>query len=142
MIATLKESEIDRLATLWACVRKSTLLQAITTWVTAVRADVAMKPIDVMGYKEPIHLLTAEVVKPFEMLVVKARMKITFTAGHLCCSTLAMDLKDGTPPHRLIVTSAYTIIKRGSKQYPLFCATLQGHLSTSEKGKRFLEYKP
>ena len=82
-IATLKESEIDRLATLWACVRKSTLLWAATTWVTAVRADVATKPIDVMGYEEPVHLLTVEVVEPFETLVVKARTKITFTAGHL-----------------------------------------------------------
>ena len=108
MIATLKESEIDRLATLWACVRKSTLLQAVTTQVTAIRADVTMKPIDVMGYKEPVHLLTAEVVEPFEMLVVKARMKITFTAGHLCCSTLAMDSKDRTLPPRLIVTGAYS----------------------------------
>ena len=87
-IKTLKESEIDKLATPWACVRKSTLLQAATTRVAAVRADVTTKPINVMGYEEPVHLLTAEVVKPFEMLVVKARTKITFTAGHLCCSTL------------------------------------------------------
>ena len=64
VIATLKESEIDRLATPWACVRKSTLLWAATTQVTAVRADVTMKPVNVMGYEEPIHLLTAEVVKP------------------------------------------------------------------------------
>ena len=69
---TLKESEIDRLATLWACVRKSTLLQAAAmTQVTAVKADIAMKPIDVMGYEEPVHLLTAEVVEPFETLVVQ-----------------------------------------------------------------------
>ena len=119
VIATLKESEIDRLATTWACVRKSTLLQAATTWVTAVRADVAMKPINVMGYEEPMHLLTAEVVKPFEMLVVKARTRITFTAGHLCCCTLVMDLKDGTLPPGLIVTSAYTVMKRGSKTVPI-----------------------
>ena len=72
------------------------LLWAATTQVAAIRADVTTKPIDVTGYEEPIHLLTAEVVKPFEMLVVKARMKITFTAGYLCCSTLAMDSKDGT----------------------------------------------
>ena len=52
-----------------------------------------MKPIDVTGYEEPIHLLAAEVVKPFETLVVKARMKITFTAGCLHCSTLAMGFK-------------------------------------------------
>ena len=45
-IRTLKESEIDRLTTPWACVRKSTLLWAGTTRVVAVRADVAMKPID------------------------------------------------------------------------------------------------
>ena len=118
-IKTLKESEIDKLATPWECVRKSTLLQAATTRVAAVRADVAMKPINVMGYEEPVHLLAAEVVKPFETLVVKARTKITFTTGHLCCSTLAMDLKDGTLPPGLIVTGAYTVLKRGSKTVPI-----------------------
>ena len=49
VIVTLKESEIDRLATPWACVSKSTLLQGATTQVAAVRADVTMKPIDVIG---------------------------------------------------------------------------------------------
>ena len=43
VIATLKESEIDSLATPWACVRKSTLLRAATTQVAAVRADVTTK---------------------------------------------------------------------------------------------------
>ena len=142
-IRALKESEIDRLATPWACVRKSTLLQAATTRVAAVRADVATKPIDVTGYEELVHLLMAEVVEPFETLVVKARTKITFTAGRLHCSTLAMDSKDGTLPPGLIVTGAYTVLKRGSKTVPWsFCATLQGHLSSSEKGRRLLEYKP
>ena len=111
-IKTLKESKIDRLATPWACVMKSTLLRAATTRVAAVRVDVATKPIDVTGYEEPVHLLTAEVVEPFETLVVKARTKLTFTAGHLCCSTLVMDLKDGTLPPRLIVTGTYTVMKR------------------------------
>ena len=45
-IRALKESKIDRLATPWACVRKSTLLWAATTRVAAVRADVTTKPID------------------------------------------------------------------------------------------------
>ena len=108
---TLKESEIDRLATPWACVRKSTLLRAATTQVSAVRADVTMKPVNVTGYEEPVHLLAAEVVKPFKTLVVKARTKITFTAGHLHCSTLAMDSKDGTLPPGLVVTGAYTVLK-------------------------------
>ena len=67
-IKTLKESEIDRLATPGACVRKSILLQAATTRVAAVRADVATKPVDVTGYEEPVCLLTAEVVKPFDTL--------------------------------------------------------------------------
>ena len=107
-IRALKESEIDRLATPWACVRKSTLLWAATTRVSAVRADVTTKPIDVTGYEELVHLLTAEVVEPFETLVVKARTKITFTAGHLCCSTLAMDSKDGALLPGLIVTGTYT----------------------------------
>ena len=136
VIVTLKESEIDRLATPWACVRKSTLLWAATTQVTAVRADITMKPINITGYEEPVCLLTAEVVEPFETLVVKARTKITFTAGHLHCSTLAMDSKDGTLPPGLIVTGAYTVMKQGSKMVPVFYATLQGHLSTSGKGKR------
>ena len=91
---TLKESEIDRLATPWACVRKSTLLWAATTQVAAVRADVTMKPVNVTGYEEPVCLLTAKVVEPFKTLVVKARTRITFMAGCLCCSTLAMDSKD------------------------------------------------
>ena len=84
------------------------LLRAVMTRVAAVRADVTTKPIDVMGYEEPIHLLTAKVVEPFEMLVVKARTKITFMARHLRCSTLAMDSKDGALPPGLIVTGAYT----------------------------------
>ena len=133
-IPTLKESEIDRLATPWACVRKNTLLQAATTQVAAVRADVATKPIDVMGYEEPVHLLTAEVVEPFE--VVKARTKITFTAGHLCCSTLAMDSKDGTLPPGLIVTGAYTVLKRGSKTVPIVLHNTTGSPIHLRKGQK------
>ena len=110
VIVTLKESKIDRLATPWACVRKS-MLQAAKTWVAAVRADITTKPINITGYEEPIHLLTAEVVEPFETLVVKARTKITFMARHMCCSTFAMDSKDGTLSPRLIVTGAYTVMK-------------------------------
>ena len=135
-IKTLKESEIDRLATLWACVRKSTLLRAATTRVAAVRADVTMKPVDVTGYEEPVHLLTAEVVEPFETLIVKARTKITFTAGHLCCSTLAMDSKDGTLPPRLIVTGAYTILKRGSKTVPIVLCNTMGSPIHLRKGQK------
>ena len=135
-IATLKESEIDRLATPWACVRKSTLLWAATTWVAAVRADVTMKPINVMGYEEPICLLTAEVVEPFEMLVVKARTKITFTAGCLHCSTLAMDSKDGALPPGLIVTGAYTVMKRGSKTVPVVLCNTTGSPIHLRKGQK------
>ena len=51
MIATLKESEIDELATLWAYIRKSMLLQAAVAQVSAIRADVTTKPVDVMGFK-------------------------------------------------------------------------------------------
>ena len=133
-IMTLKESEIDRLATPWACVRKSTLLQAATTQVAAIRADVTTEPIDVTGYEEPIHLLTAEIVEPFETLVVKARTKITFTAGHLCCSTLAMDSKDGTLPPGLIVTGAYTVMKRESKTVPVVLCNTMGSPIHLRKG--------
>ena len=108
---TLKESKIDKLATPWACVRKSTLLQAVATWVSAVRAYVTMKPIDVVGYEEPIHLLASEVVEPFKTLVVKARTKIIFMAGCLHCSTLMMDSKDGTLLPGLVVTGTYTVLK-------------------------------
>ena len=135
-IKTLKESEIDRLATPWACVRKSTLLQAATTRVAAVRADVATKPINVMGYEEPMCLLAAEVVEPFETLVVKARTKITFTAGHLRCCNLAMDLKDGTLPPRLIVTGAYTVLKRGSKTVPVVLHNTMGSPIHLRKGQK------
>ena len=136
VIATLKESKIDRLATPWACVRKSTLLWAATTWVAAVRADVTTKPVDVMGYEEPIHLLTAEVVKPFETLVVKGRTKITFTAGCLHCSTLVMDSKDGTLPPGLIVTGAYTVMKRGSKTVPIVLHNTTGSPIHLRKGQK------
>ena len=116
--------------------RKSTLLWAAPTQVTAVRADVAMKPIDVMGYEEPIHLLAAKVVEPFEMLVVKARTKITFMAGHLHCSTLAMDSKDGTLPPGLIMTSAYTVMKWGSKMVPIVLCNTTGSPVHLRKGQR------
>ena len=135
-IKTLKESEIDKLATPWACVRKSTLLRAATTRVAAVRADVTTKPVDVTGYEEPVHLLATEVVKPFETLVVKARTKITFTTGHLRCSTLAMDLKDGTLPPGLIVTGAYTVLKRGSKTVPIILRNTTGLPITLKKGQK------
>ena len=138
-IRALKESEIDTLATPWACVRKSTLLRAATTRDAAVRADVTMKPVDVMGYKEPVHLLTVVVVKPFKMLVVKARTKITFTAGHLCCSTLAMDSKDGTLPPGLIVTGAYTVLKRGSKTVPVVLCNTTGSPIILRKGQKIAQ---
>ena len=111
------------------------MLQAATTWVAAVRADVTTKPIDVMGYEEPMHLLTAE-VEPFETLVVKARTKITFTAGCLCCSTLAMDLKDGTLPPRLIMTGAYTVMKRGSETIPIILHNTMGSPIHLRKGQK------
>ena len=111
VIVTLKESEIDKLATPWACVRRSTLLQAAATWVSVVRTDVTMKPINVAGYEEPVCLLASEVVEPFKTLVVKARTKIIFMAGCLHCSTLAMDSKDGTLPPGLVVTGTYTFLK-------------------------------
>ena len=110
-IVTLKESEIDKLATPWACVRKSTLLWAVATQVSAVRANVMTKPINVTGYEEPICLLASEVVEPFKTLVVKAKTKIIFMARHLCCSTFVMDSKDGTLPPRLVVTGTYTLLK-------------------------------
>ena len=78
-IATLKESKIDELATPWVYIRKSTLLWAAAAWASAVRADIATKPVDVMGYQESMCLLVPEVVEPFKTLVVKARTKITFT---------------------------------------------------------------
>ena len=112
------------------------MLWAATTWVAAVRADVTTKPINVTGYEEPVCLLTAEVVKPFETLFVKARMKITFTAGCLCCSTLAMDSKDGTLSPRLIVTDAYTVMKRGSKTVPVVLCNTMGSPIHLRKGQK------
>ena len=129
VIMMLKESKTDRLATPWAA----------TTQVAAVRANIATKPVDVMGYEEPVCLLTVEVVKPFETLVVKARTKITFTARHLCCSTLAMDSMDGTLPPGLIVTGAYTVMKRGSKTVSIVLRNTMGlpiHLRKGQKVAR------
>ena len=135
-IKTLKESEINKLATPWACVRKSTLLHAATTRVVAVRADVTTKPVDIMGYEEPILLLALEVVEPFETLVVKARTKIAFTAGRLRCSTLAMDSKDGTLSPGLVVTGAYTVLKRGSKTVPVILRNTTGSPIILRKGQK------
>ena len=135
-IKTLKESEINKLATPWACVRKSTLLHVATTRVAAVRADVTTKPINVTGYEEPICLLAPEVVEPFKTLVVKARTKIAFTAGHLRCSTLAMDSKDGTLPPGLVVTSAYMVLKRGSKTVPIVLRNTTGSPIILRKGQK------
>ena len=98
-----------------------------------------MKPINVMGYEEPIHLLMAEVVKPFEMLVVKARTKITFTVGYLCCSTLVMDSKDGTLPPRLIVTGAYTVMKQGGKTVPIVLHNTTGSPIHLRKGQKIAQ---
>ena len=63
-------------------------------------------------------------------------MKITFTAGCLCCSTLAMDLKDGTLPPGLIVTSAYTVLKRGSKTVPVILHNMTGSPIILKKGQK------
>ena len=95
-----------------------------------------MKPIDITGYEEPVCLLAVEVVEPFETLVVKARTKITFTAGHLRCSTLAMDSKDGTLPPGLVVTSAYTVLKRGSKTVPVILHNTTGSPIILKKGQK------
>ena len=141
-IRTLKESEIDRLATPWACVRKSTLLQAATTRVAAVRADVAMKPIDVTGYEEPVHLLATEVVEPFEMLVVKARTKITFTAGCLCCSTSCNGFEGWDSPTR--VDSDWCLYSPKERKQNSTCHSVQHYgvaYQSSERGRRLLEYK-
>ena len=66
VIATLKESEIDQLATPWGCVRKNTLLQVAAAQVPVVKTDVASKPVDVIGYEEPMRLTGPEIVDPFE----------------------------------------------------------------------------
>ena len=89
------------------------------TQVLAIRADITTKPVDVMGYQEPMQLLAPEVVEPFEMLVVRARTKITFTAGQLHCSTLMMNSEDGTLPPGLVVTGAYMVLRQGSKTIPV-----------------------
>ena len=109
---------------------------AATTRVAAVRADVTTKPVDVTGYEEPVRLLAPEVVEPFETLVVKARTKIAFTAGRLHCSTLAMDSKDGTLPPGLVVTGAYTVLKRGSKTVPVVLRNTTGSPIILRKGQK------
>ena len=135
-IATLKESEIDELATLWACIRKSTLLQAVVASVSAIRANVATKPVDIMGFEEPVCLLAPEAVEPFETLVVRARTKITFTAGQLWCSTLTMDLRDGTLPPGLVVTGAYMVLRWGSKTVPVVLHNTTGSPIHLRKGQK------
>ena len=67
---------------------------------------------------------------------MKARTKITFTTGHLCCSTLAMDSKDGTLSPGLIVTGAYTVLKRGSKTVPVILHNTMGSPIILKKGQK------
>ena len=95
-----------------------------------------MKPVDVMGYQEPMRLLALEVVEPFETLVVRARTKITFTARCLHCMTLAMDSKDGTLPPGLVVTGAYTVLRRGSKTIPVVLHNMTGSPIHLRKGQK------
>ena len=75
-IAALKESKIDELATPWACVRKSTLLQAAAAQASC-QSQCCHQACGYMGYEEPMCLLGPKVIEPFETLVVKARTKIT-----------------------------------------------------------------
>ena len=70
---------------------------------------------------------------------MKARTKITFTAGHLCCSTLAMDSKDGTLPPGLIVTGAYTVMKRGSRTVPIVLCNTTGSPIHLRKGQKIAQ---
>ena len=67
---------------------------------------------------------------------MKARTKITFTTGHLHCSTLAMDSKDGTLLPRLIVTGAHTVLKRGSKTVPIVLHNTMGSPIHLRKGQK------
>ena len=67
---------------------------------------------------------------------MKARTKIAFTAGRLCCSPLAMDSKDGTLPPGLIVTGAYTVLKRGSKTVPVVLRNTTGSPIILRKGQK------
>ena len=49
--------------------------------VPAVRTNIASKPVDVMGYEEPVRLMGPEIVDSFKTLVVKAWTMITFAVG-------------------------------------------------------------
>ena len=108
-------------------------------WVSAIRANVATKPVDVMDYQEPVHLLVPEVVEPFETLVVRARTEITFTVGQLRCSTLMMDLKDGTLPLGLVVAGAYTVLRWGSKTVPVVLCNTTGSPIHLRKGQKIAQ---
>ena len=55
---------------------------------------------------------------------------------HLCCSTLALDSKDGTLPPGLIVTGAYTVLKRGSKTVPVILHNTLGSPIILRKGQK------
>ena len=45
-------------------------------WVALahVYADIATKPMNILGYKEPIRLMESTLIEPFDSLVGKARM--------------------------------------------------------------------
>ena len=52
------------------------------------------------------------------------------------CSTLAMDSKGGTLPPGLIVTGAYTVMKRGSKTVPVVLCITMGSPIHLRKGQK------
>ena len=89
-----------------------------------------------MGYQEPMQLLAPKLVKPFKTLVVRARTKITFTAGWLHCSTLVMNSEDGTLPPGLVVTGAYTALRWGNKTIPVVLWNMTGSPIYLKKGQK------
>ena len=77
----------------------------------------------------------AKVLEPFKTLVVKAKTKITFTMGQLCCLILVMDSQDGTLPPRLVVMGDYIVLRQGSKTIPVLHNTMGSpiHLRKGQK---------
>ena len=130
----LKESETDKLSTPWANVRKKTLLQAMAPHVSAIRTDIATKPMDVLAHNEPVRLNEPTIIRPFESLIVWAKTKTIFTTGRLRDSTFTLGSKEGGLPPGLVVTNMHAILKCGNKRVPVVLHNTMGSPISLKKG--------
>ena len=63
-------------------------VQLLRIALAHVYADIATKPMNILGYKEPIQLMESTLIEPFNSLVVKTRMNNLIPYLHLVVGML------------------------------------------------------